>query len=125
MIAHPTELVSIVSKAQRVAIVGGPKTGKTTLSCYRQGVIHTDDFIPMGWEASADRAFEIAADRESFVIEGVRAEGALRRGLEVDAVIWLRKPVKARTVAQSRMGDAHDRRFARFVPHLRVPIITA
>lgn len=50
--------------------------------------------------------------------EGVRVDGALRRGLEIDVLIWLRESKAPRTKAQIRMGEQVDRRVAELVPIL-------
>lgn len=88
--------------AKRTAIVGGPRSGKTTYAGnlttkeklgFARPVVHTDDFIGLGWEAqpeaiiTACRAAEAAG--KGFILEGVTAARALRKGLLVDEVIYL------------------------------------
>ncbi len=79
----------------RVAIAGVPDGGKTTLADKHAGgrpVIRTDDSIGKApWsERSADLVRQCAA-LDSFVVEGMRVPHALRKGLKVDAVVWLGK----------------------------------
>lgn len=94
--------------AKRTAIIGGPRSGKTTyaaeliakegVSAAARGektrpVVHTDDFIALGWEAqpfAVITACQAASDAgKGFILEGVTAARALRKGLLVDEVIYL------------------------------------
>lgn len=76
----------------RIAIAGGPKSGKTALSGFVRDrpVIHTDDFIPLGWsEASEATVQRCNAMPSCYVVEGVAVPRALRKGLLVDCVVYL------------------------------------
>lgn len=66
----------------KIAIVGSPKSGKTTLSDSFVGNIkHTDDLISLGWsEASEKVSFWL--DEDIDVIEGVAIPRALRKWLD-------------------------------------------
>ena len=88
------QLNQILAKHKRVAIVGGPKTGKTTLSRKLQGVeiLHTDDLMHLNWEHQPEAISERLRGKSTFVVEGVQTARALRKGLEVDAVIFLDEP---------------------------------
>lgn len=104
-------LTEILRTHKRVAIVGGPKTGKTTLS---QGVtdrpvLHTDDNMAQPWEDQPHIIIAQADGKESFVVEGVQAGRALRKGLEVDAVVVLNQPKVTRTEGQERMAKGCDK----------------
>ena len=94
--------------------MGGPRTGKTTLALMARAngrlTVHTDDYMHLGWEESAEHIRFLLRDAPSFIVEGVRAEGAIRRGLQVDTLVWLRSPIAPRTKAQIRMGDKVDTR---------------
>lgn len=87
-------LQQILSKHKRVAIVGGTGSGKTTLAkrVTDRPVIHDADNIDLPWEIQPDKLIEQAGDQESFIIEGVHASRALRRGLKVDAIVHLTTP---------------------------------
>ncbi len=93
----------ILSRFPRVAIIGGARTGKTSLSLAvsDRPVIHTDDFIDRGWENSPAAVLSAASPHSRFVVEGVTAARALRDGLEVDAVVHLTR-VKTRLTARQR-----------------------
>jgi hypothetical protein len=84
----------ILARYPRVAIIGGSRTGKTSLSASvtDRPVIHSDDFIVEGdYRASAVATLAAAAEHGSYVVEGVTAALALRDGMPVDAVIHLTK----------------------------------
>lgn len=75
--------------AKRIFLIGGPDTGKTTLSeqlAVQHGikhVLHTDDLIGHGWseasQAAADWMNEHAND--DYIIEGTAAIRGLRKWL--------------------------------------------
>lgn len=97
----------ILAKYRRVAIVGGARTGKTSLSVSvaDRPVIHSDDFIvPGDYRASANGALSAAAPHESYVVEGVTAALAMRYGLAVDAVVHLTR-TKAKLTAKQRSSN--------------------
>lgn len=85
---------------RRTAILGGPRSGKTTYAAKlmagegeRRPVVHTDDFIALGWERQPEAVIEACRAHEEagrgFILEGVTAARALRKGLLVDEVIYL------------------------------------
>lgn len=94
----------------RVAICGGPRVGKTTISneSGRADVTHTDDFIDAfrGLErrAIADTLCAALANEKTFLLEGVWAAHALRAGLKVDCAIWLDEAKVERTPGQETMA---------------------
>ena len=97
----------ILAQHRRVAIVGGPHTGKSTFarSVRDRPVIATDDYINLPWEDVPAKVIEAAgAAGPAFVVEGVQAARALRKGLEVDAVIVLTQPKTELTPGQAAMG---------------------
>lgn len=95
------------ARLSRIAIVGPPKHGKTTLAdkiANGRPIIRTDD---IDLELKRDRPELTPADRwalvstltvircerlSEFVVEGVRVAHALRKGLAVDAVCWCDVP---------------------------------
>src|SRR5690606_36894279 len=97
----------LLTQHKRIAIVGAPRTGKT--SCTSQvsdrPLIHTDDWMDWPWEELPAHVPKASAGLESFVVEGVRAPDAMRKGgLEVDAVVYLSRPKVQQTPAQRAMG---------------------
>lgn len=106
----------LMKKHARIAVCGSPKSGKTTLTRLAHGhrtVFHSDDFKiylngirPGGeddgfdsehldrskeaWSAVSQKMVdEVNATPGKVIVEGVRAPHALRKGMKVDAVLWL------------------------------------
>lgn len=87
---------------QRIIIVGGPRTGKTTLAGELgiEPVLHTDDLIGThSWEDVPDAVCEWMRAPGPWVIEGVQTARALRRFVRdrgelppVDQIIVLAHP---------------------------------
>lgn len=89
------------------AIVGGPKTGKTTMSS--PDAKHTDDTIPLGWDKAIETVSGWFGKAEE--IEGVQVARGLRKWLEdnptgkpCDEVVHLTAPVVPRTRGQAIMA---------------------
>lgn len=117
----------------RIVILGGPRTGKTTLArdlaqatiaagyrapvpCEPGPIFHTDDLIHLGWsEASAAAALWLD-EPGPWIIEGVAAVRALRKWRDqhpgaappVDRVIHLYRPHVDLAVGQARMAAGHE-----------------
>ncbi len=100
-------------------IVGGPKTGKTTLAAKMlsegnlRAVIHCDDYINLGWsEASAELANKMDSwkGNEAICLEGVAAVRGLRKWLlkhmgPIPAqIIYLIEPYQKLTPGQAAMA---------------------
>ena len=107
------ELNDILAKNRRVAIVGGPRTGKTTMASYVRDrkVYHTDDFMHLDWKDQPDFIIQLLKDQSTYVVEGVQVARALRKGLPVDAVIFLRNPKLELNVKQEAMRKTVDKVF--------------
>lgn len=89
--SRETRLANVLGEFNRVAICGGPHTGKTTLSglIKDRPVFHTDDLKSLPWADVPDALIERVQHLERFAIEGVQVPRALRRGMVIDAVIFL------------------------------------
>lgn len=120
--------LDLLAQHSRIAVVGAPRTGKT--SCTRQvsdrPVIHTDDWMDWPWEEVPGLVAAACNGHESFVVEGVRAPDALRKGgLKVDAVVYLSRPKVAQTPAQRAMGIGIHTVLEQWAAlHPEVPIVT-
>jgi len=102
----------------RVAIVGGPRAGKTTLALnlgwkLALPVRHADDLIALGWSEASDRlAREILAADSGGIFEGVAIVRALRKALDmspsrpVDALVILPEAREPLTPEQRAMWRA-------------------
>lgn len=82
----------------RLAIAGGSCCGKTTMAWHifgrfpdRKLFVH-DDFKRFEWPVVPHAMIAAAQAETRFVIEGVNVARALRKGMKVDAVIYLYKP---------------------------------
>lgn len=95
-----------VSRGVRIAIIGAPRAGKTTLAQqfgreHGYMVWHADDLIPLGWSQASDEVTNILTSYQDldFVFEGVAVVRALRKALllrpdeaPVDRCIVLERP---------------------------------
>lgn len=102
---------------RRIVILGGPHTGKTTLSnrlqeeCGISTVRHSDDIKHLGWSESSAAASEWFNEQGEWVAEGVQMARALRKWLKANAetpldidIINLRKPQTVLLKGQETMG---------------------
>lgn len=97
--------------AKRVAITGGPKTGKTTLAKRMGRAYSTDDLIDLGWSEASEAASRWFDAKGPLLAEGVAVPRALRKWLErnpkgkpIDRLIVLREPKRTLTKGQLTMG---------------------
>jgi len=104
--AAPRRDAASTPASMRVAVVGGPRAGKTTLAlgiAWKLGglaVRHADDLISLGWsDASALLAQEMLAS-DGGIFEGVAVVRGLRKALAISA----RAPVDALVI----LPDAHE-----------------
>lgn len=95
----------------RIAIIGSPRAGKTTLALELGGlmavdvgdtvsVLHADDLIPLGWTQASDEVARELAETHggNLIVEGVAVVRGLRKalaatpGAPVDRCIVLERP---------------------------------
>ena len=112
----------------RVCIVGGPRTGKTTLASTMLDPLHTDDLIgALDWSAVSEIiATQWIPKPGPWVIEGVALVRALRKWIErnaagkpCDRVIVLRTPKVELTPGQAAMAKGHETIWREVEPQLR------
>lgn len=132
----------VFAKFGRIAIVGGPRAGKTTALSHSDGryALSTDKYLDegVGWGDIPDAIVTelssggpqpremLVSDldevepprggrsewrggpqpRERWVVEGVQVARALRKGLQVDAVVYLRGTTQVLTPGQESMRKA-------------------
>ena len=79
----------LLARYDRIAICGGPVTGKSILTdaTTDRPVIHSDDMLGMTWSSHSQAVRDKAAQHERFVVAGVAADRAIRKGLEVDCIV--------------------------------------
>jgi len=72
-------------------------------------VIQADDWKAETWEAQPGRILAACGEAgERFVVEGTQVARALRKGLQVDAVLVLERPKRELTSRQAAMGKGAD-----------------
>lgn len=101
----------IRAQHRRIAIAGGPNTGKSTLAniATRHEVIHTDDFMHLEWTDVPWVLLGRIFKREDFIIEGVQVGRVLRKAQElriipVTACVILDTPYIELSQGQERMA---------------------
>lgn len=110
--------------SERVIIIGGPRTGKTTLARQLSPAARsTDDIIGLGWSAESEAVSHWFDERGPWVIEGVTIVRALRKWFErnplvpreriaqrkpCDRIIFLRTPFVRLNPKQLSMADGHE-----------------
>jgi adenylate kinase family enzyme len=111
---------------ERIAIIGWPKTGKTTLAAKMGGGRSTDDVLHLGWSEASAEVSNWLDKPGPWVIEGVALPRALRKWHErnpgepppVDKVILLKTPKQDLTPGQITMGKGLDSVLAGIMPWL-------
>ena len=102
---------------ERIAIAGGPKTGKTSLAvemrCAGANVSHSDTLLELPWSEQSLVVSRWFNHEAPWVVEGVTVVRALRKWLErnpegkpCDRVIYLREPRILLSTGQERMSKA-------------------
>jgi SPP1 gp7 family putative phage head morphogenesis protein len=114
--ARALALEALLREHARVAIVGGPKTGKTTLATKYvtdRPLISTDKFMGLAeWDKIPGCVINECERQARFVVEGVQVARALRAGLVVDAVLYLDDAKAERLKGQASMAKAVDTIFS-------------
>lgn len=117
-------------RRNRIAIVGGPRTGKTTFArahAEKLGLplVSTDDFIPLGWSGSGAKAADVIAGARRLLIEGVAVPRALRRLLAdhprrrpIERLIILTRPKIKRSKRQDAMAKGLAKILGEILPRL-------
>lgn len=117
----------------RTLIIGGPKTGKTTLAAAMGGGRSTDEVMGLGWSEASEEVSKWFDSPGPWIIEGVAIPRALRKWAArnpgqpppVDKVILLRTPHERRTPHQIIMAAGIDTVLSEISPWLsQVPIET-
>ncbi len=115
----------------RIAIVGGPRTGKTQAAravALATGLplVSTDDFIAMGWSQASQHVADMLADGAPRVVEGVAVARALRKSLRdrpderlIDRLVILTVPKVEQTDGQRVMASGIDTVLDEILPGLQ------
>lgn len=99
-------LAELLADHDRVGVTGGPKVGKTTIcmGVDDRVVVNTDATKDMPWEDQPHEIIRMLKGLDRYLIEGVQVPRALRKGLELDALLVLSKPHEERTPRQEGMA---------------------
>ena len=104
----------------RIAITGGPRTGKTVAAravslATGLPLVSTDDFIALGWSQASQHVADLLADNAPRIIEGVAVARALRKALRdrpeerpIDRLVILTEPKVEQTDGQRTMASGVD-----------------
>lgn len=129
----------MAEQSMKIAICGGPRTGKTTFA-KRLGaelglrVVSTDQFIKFAWDVVPDMVIAELAPLSGWILEGVQAARVLRRWFNsppsvekpsLHGVYWLEKSFSDLSDGQRSLGKGVATVFADVRPILRklgVPI---
>jgi adenylate kinase family enzyme len=111
----------------RTVIVGGPRTGKTTLAKkLGRKTLSSDDVRHLGWSEASEHIATHMGRGNDGVIEGVATARALRKwlashpeGKPCDEVIHLKTPHVECSKGQAAMGKGCETVFAEIEPELR------
>jgi adenylate kinase family enzyme len=87
----------------RIAIIGSPRAGKTTLALEMQQtmggpILHADDLIALGWSEASAEVARVLAGATDLIVEGVAVVRALRKAMRaskaapVERCIVLERP---------------------------------
>ena len=98
-----------LSRYARIAITGGPRVGKTWLANtygLDREVVHTDTWQGDEWDKQPALIIVACEPLPRFLLEGVQVPRALRKGLQIDALLWLDYPTAPQSPAQAAMAKA-------------------
>lgn len=124
--ARQRAVENALSRFPRVAITGAPRVGKTWLaSTYglEREVLHTDTWQGVEWAKQPELIIAACAPLQRFLLEGVQVPRALRKGLAIDALIWLDTPAAEQSREQKSMGKAIATVLNGIRSQLEIPII--
>lgn len=115
------DIDEILKRYKRVAVIGGPVTGKTIVTgkVNDRPVYHSDTYETAGWSERSQILKDACQPHESFVVAGVAADRAVRKGLEVDAIIHCtdaRQPLKKGQRVLKRQIDKRARELSKKIP---------
>lgn len=112
----------------RIAILGAPRAGKTTLAAELGGLVrHTDDLVAThDWSGASLAASRWFDEPGAWVVEGVAVPRAARKwlarnetGKPFDHAIVLRTPRQPLTPGQHTMASGCETVWAEIEPELR------
>lgn len=126
-------LGKVSSSGERIAIIGWPRSGKTTLAkkmglgLSTESVRSTDDVKDLGWSEASEEVATWFDKPGPWIIEGVAVARALRKWkaahpnkpAPIDKLIRIGTPKMTLTTDQTVMGKGIDRVLEEILPWLR------
>jgi hypothetical protein len=116
-LTNEDRLADLLAECDRVVVFGGPNVGKSTLCegmVDDRALVQTDDWKGEPWD-DVPRLAKAACERHSrFVLEGVRALGAVREGLQIDGLLYLTLPKDELSKGQASMVKACETKMKRW-----------
>ena len=111
----------------KTVISGGPGTGKTTLANQMDSkAVHTDDFIPHGWDGAIEKTAALLGESGPAVVEGVAVVRGLRKwladhptGKPCDELLWMADPKEPRIKGQVVMAKGCETVLKEILPELQ------
>ena len=91
----PTVWRELVAAYSRIALTGVVNSGKTLLleeggrGTPPKEVVHTDQLKRSDWPSIPSKICSMTSGKDSIIVVGTQVPRCLRKGLEVDAVVWL------------------------------------
>jgi hypothetical protein len=130
-LTNEDRLADLLAECDRVVVFGGPNVGKSTLCegmVDDRALVQTDDWKGpskgspagklwepgMGWDDVPFLARDACCKHERFVLEGVRALGAVREGLQIDGLLYLTLPKDELSKGQASMVKACETKMKRW-----------
>ena len=116
---------------KRIAIVGGPRTGKSTLAAKLSRdtglpLIASDDYKDLDWSEASQHVADLLTKNEPAIVEGVAVPRALRKMLAarpeerpIDKLIVLEAPKVPRSNGQKAMSKGVHTVLDEILPELR------
>lgn len=101
----PSEFQALLDRHARIALTGMVKSGKSLLldeTEYDRFRFHTDSLGPSGerWEDYPRAVLDAVSGLDAFLLTGMQVPRILRKGLEVDCLLWLNRPLHPLTRKQ-------------------------
>lgn len=114
------KLSTLLARYRRIAITGGPGTGKTTLTSSHKPTIHTDD-VGGTWASIGPKVAQRLKRKPRYVVEGVHVVEALAAGLAPDVLVVLVDPFIKYSPQQAGLARSINRRVRAYQGHKVTP----
>lgn len=119
------EIAAQLPAYNRIAVAGGPLTGKSLISdtILDRPHVATDTYMHLPWDEQASAISLALEGLDRFLLTGVRTGAVLMHGLKVDTAVWLDIPLQPLTKEQETMRRGARTMFQRWALAGGRPII--